>query len=66
VAKDTYVITNNHFLGKAVVNAIEIASLVKSELVPAPAVLVERYPELRAFTAPVPESDAPGQLPLLS
>jgi uncharacterized protein YecE (DUF72 family) len=49
-AKDTYAVTNNHNLGKAVVNALEISSILKGEPVNAPASLVERYPELREFT----------------
>ena len=35
-ASDTYVITNNHYLGKAVVNAIEIASVLTGKTMPAP------------------------------
>ncbi len=46
---DTYAVTNNHYLGKAAVNALEIASLVKGGPVNAPSSLVERYPELRDF-----------------
>ena len=58
-AKDTYVVTNNHYLGKAVVNAVEISSILRGRPVEAPASLVEHYPELREFAAP---PDAPGQL----
>jgi uncharacterized protein YecE (DUF72 family) len=50
-AEDTYVVTNNHYLGKAVVNAVEISSILKGAPVPAPTTLVERYPELREFTS---------------
>jgi uncharacterized protein YecE (DUF72 family) len=49
-AQDTYVVTNNHYLGKAVVNATEISSLVKGEPIPAPEPLVQHYPELIPFT----------------
>lgn len=56
---DTYVVTNNHYLGKAVVNALEISSILKGEPVPAPESLVERYPELRDFAL---REQAPGQL----
>jgi hypothetical protein len=49
-AEDTYVVTNNHYLGKAVVNALEISSILKTQPVSAPESLVERYPELRDFT----------------
>ncbi len=58
-ANDTYVVTNNHYLGKAVVNALEISSILKGEQVGAPASLVERYPELRDF---VQSEQTPGQL----
>lgn len=50
--QDTYVVTNNHYLGKAVVNAIEISSILKGAPVSAPASLIERYPELRDFAEP--------------
>ena len=49
-SKDTYVVTNNHFVGKATVNALEMASLLRGEPVPAPPQLVEHYPQLREFT----------------
>ena len=48
---DTYVIANNHYLGKAVVNAVEISSVIAGVPVSAPAPLVQRYPELLDFTS---------------
>ena len=60
-ATDTYVVTNNHYLGKAVVNALEISSILKDEPVAAPALLIERYPELEEFTT---RREGPGQLTL--
>jgi len=48
-AQDTYVVTNNHYLGKAVVNALEISSILKDEPVSAPENLVKQYPEIRSF-----------------
>jgi uncharacterized protein YecE (DUF72 family) len=47
--KDTYVITNNHFLGKAVVNALEISSILRGRPVPVPPQLLAHYPELQEF-----------------
>jgi uncharacterized protein YecE (DUF72 family) len=44
------VITNNHFEGKAVANAIEIRYLLEREPVSAPPELVDAYPRLRAIT----------------
>ncbi len=59
--KDTYVVTNNHYLGKAVVNALEISSILKAAPVPAPPSLVERYPELQDFAL---TGNTPRQLSL--
>jgi len=59
--KDTYVVTNNHYLGKAAVNALEISSILKGGPVEAPISLVDRYPELRGFTT---ESAGAAQLSL--
>jgi uncharacterized protein YecE (DUF72 family) len=49
-AKDTYAVTNNHHLGKAVVNALEISSILRGKPVKAPQSLLEKYPDLREFT----------------
>jgi uncharacterized protein YecE (DUF72 family) len=51
VAKQTfesYVITNNHFRGQAVVNALEIKSTIEGKPVPAPEPLIQAYPRLTA------------------
>jgi uncharacterized protein YecE (DUF72 family) len=45
-AEDTYVVTNNHNLGKSAVNAFELKALLGERVSP-PQRLVERYPELR-------------------
>ena len=44
--KETYVITNNHFRGQAVVNALEMKSFVEEKKTLAPAQLVKQYPQL--------------------
>ncbi|MGI9065284.1 MAG: DUF72 domain-containing protein [Pyrinomonadaceae bacterium] len=44
--KESYVITNNHFRGQAVVNALEIKATLTEQRVPAPAPLFQNYPEL--------------------
>jgi len=44
--RETYVITNNHFRGQAVVNAIEIEAALKEKRVPAPEPLFGVYPRL--------------------
>jgi uncharacterized protein YecE (DUF72 family) len=57
-ASSTYVITNNHFRGQAVVNALQIRSRIEGRKVEAPPGLVEHYPVL-ADTV-VAEKDQPG------
>jgi len=50
-ADETYVITNNHFEGQALANAIELRWLLGGrERVPAPAPLVEAFPHLAPLT----------------
>ncbi len=56
-AKDTYVVSNNHYLGKATVNAIEIAAIFRGEPVKAPSHLVQRYPELKDFAKAAESSE---------
>jgi uncharacterized protein YecE (DUF72 family) len=51
-AEETYVISNNHNLGKATVNALEFLSVLKDKPVPAPPQLLVSYPELRDFAEP--------------
>lgn len=45
--RETYVITNNHFRGQAVVNAVEIKAALAEKPVPAPEPLFKVYPRLR-------------------
>ena len=47
----TYVILNNHYQGKAVVNALQLASMIRGQPVPAPPSLLERYPQLEEFSS---------------
>lgn len=49
--RNAFVITNNHYLGKAVVNALELISLLKSSKVQVPDPLRLRYPELEAIAS---------------
>jgi len=51
--EDVYVVTNNHFEGKAVANAAMLASMVEGRTVEIPPDLAARYPEaLAPFAAP--------------
>ena len=49
-ARNTFVITNNHYLGKGVVNALELIHILTNKPVNAPAPLVEHYPALVPIT----------------
>src|SRR5262245_59443629 len=46
-AADTYVVTNNHNLGKAVVNAFELKAFLTGQPVHPPEELLTKYPELQ-------------------
>jgi uncharacterized protein YecE (DUF72 family) len=52
--KETYVITNNHFRGQAIVNALEIKATIEERRVPAPAPLLDKYPELASSVTTQP------------
>ncbi len=45
-ARDTFVVTNNHFQGKAVVNALQLISILKGAKVKVPEPLRQHYPQL--------------------
>ena len=49
---DAYVVTNNHFAGQAVTNALEILAITSDRKPLAPAELVSAFPRLRATTRP--------------
>jgi len=44
--REVYVITNNHYRGKGVANAVMLKSMVSGERVPAPSGVFETYPEV--------------------
>ena len=60
--RDTYVITNNHFRGQAVVNAVEIKAALTEQRVPAPEPLFQVYPRL-SESAVSETSSQNGSLP---
>jgi uncharacterized protein YecE (DUF72 family) len=59
-SRETYVITNNHFRGQGVVNAIEIKAALEEKTFPAPEPLFKVYPRLSESATP-PE-DREGKL----
>jgi uncharacterized protein YecE (DUF72 family) len=50
--RETYVITNNHFRGQGVVNAIEIKASLEEKTFPAPEPLFKAYPRLSESATP--------------
>jgi uncharacterized protein YecE (DUF72 family) len=63
-AKQTYVITNNHFESKAAVNALELKAMITGSRVLAPPTLIQKYPELRKIADPA-EDDQDSNSTLL-
>ena len=57
-ARETYLITNNHFRGQAVFNALELRARLRRGGVSVPPSLLDAYPELRAIAAPASDTDA--------
>ena len=56
-AKETYVITNNHYRGKAVCNALELKKKLGCKLPKIPDILLEHYPQLRKEEEPLEGSE---------
>jgi uncharacterized protein YecE (DUF72 family) len=57
----TFVITNNHYQGKAIANAVQLISLLRGQRVPIPETLREKYPELIEIALPATAPSAPKQ-----
>jgi uncharacterized protein YecE (DUF72 family) len=60
--RDTYVVTNNHYQGKAVVNALQLLSILKGTKLKMPDDLRQHYPQLEQFASEMPA--APTLFPL--
>jgi len=50
-ASDVYVITNNHYQGKGVVNALELIAMLQASKVKVPETLREKFPELEKIAS---------------
>lgn len=61
-----YVITNNHFEGKAGVNALQLKHMLSRQRVKAPEPLLRHYPELKNIADPLPDEGFSASLPLLA
>jgi uncharacterized protein YecE (DUF72 family) len=55
-AKQTYVVTNNHYLGKGAVNALQLISILKNAKLKVPEALREPYPELNEIAIDPPSA----------
>jgi uncharacterized protein YecE (DUF72 family) len=51
---NTFVVTNNHYQGKAVVNALQLISILKGSKVKVPEPLRQHYPELEEIASEMP------------
>ncbi len=47
--EDVFIVGNNHFQGKGVVNALQLQSMLTGKKIEAPGGLVQRYPDLTEF-----------------
>ena len=54
-AREVYVITNNHYQGKGVVNALELISMLTGSKVKVPEPLRQQYPELERIASEGPK-----------
>jgi uncharacterized protein YecE (DUF72 family) len=61
----TYVITNNHFQGKAIANALQLINLLSHQPVHLPETLLARYPELEKIIEPGSVTLPPRQTDLV-
>jgi uncharacterized protein YecE (DUF72 family) len=60
--RETYVITNNHFRGQAIVNAVEIKAAIEEKPVEAPQPLFDVYPRLADSATPEETEDSEPSL----
>jgi uncharacterized protein YecE (DUF72 family) len=60
--RDVYVVTNNHYQGKAVVNALQLLSILKGTKLKLPDDLRRHYPQLEQIASEMPA--APTLFPL--
>jgi hypothetical protein len=59
-------VTNNHFEGKAGVNALQLKNMITGERVKAPEPLLKHYPDLNKIADPIYDDTANPDLPLLA
>jgi uncharacterized protein YecE (DUF72 family) len=59
-AQKTFVIANNHFEGKAAVNALQLKNMITGKPVRVPDILLKKYWELGEIAEPAPAPEATG------
>ena len=60
-AQKTFVIANNHFEGKAAVNALQLKNMITGRPVRVPDTLLKQYWELAEIAEPAPPPEQPAQ-----
>ncbi len=60
-AEVVFVVTNNHYQGKAIVNALQLISLLRGKPVPVPESLSAHYPQVAEIARPPTEPSEPHQ-----
>jgi len=60
-AQKTFVIANNHFEGKAAVNALQLKNMISGRPVRVPQTLLKHYWELGEIADPADKADSPAQ-----
>jgi uncharacterized protein YecE (DUF72 family) len=61
-AQNVYVVTNNHYRGQAVVNALELKALLAGTKVDAPPMLQREFADLTRFSAAASSAPEQGRL----
>jgi uncharacterized protein YecE (DUF72 family) len=61
MADVVFVVTNNHYQGKAIANALQLTSLLRGKPLAIPESLVEHYPQLAEISAPYSDLAEPRQ-----
>jgi uncharacterized protein YecE (DUF72 family) len=60
-AEVVFVVTNNHYQGKAIANALQLISILRGPPVPVPESLSAHYPQLREIALPQTAPPEPKQ-----
>ena len=61
-AEVVFVVTNNHFQGKAIANALQLISILRGSPVPVPESLREHYPQLAEIALPQTAPSEPDKV----